>query len=36
MVASLVWEVGGTCRMYNRQDGPGVIVEITVLLTKNH
>jgi len=27
-VASLVWEVGGTCRARNRQDRPGVIVEL--------
>ena len=27
-VASLVWEVGGTCRAYNRKDGPGVVVEL--------
>ncbi|MBN1887028.1 MAG: response regulator [Thermoflexales bacterium] len=35
MVASLIWEVGGTCRMYNRQDGPGVVVEIVVLLARD-
>lgn len=28
MVASLVWENGGSCRMFNRADGPGVIVEL--------
>jgi DNA-binding response OmpR family regulator/anti-sigma regulatory factor (Ser/Thr protein kinase) len=28
MVASLVWENGGSCRMFNRPDGPGVIVEL--------
>jgi K+-sensing histidine kinase KdpD len=27
-VASLVWEVGGTCRLYNRLEGPGVVVEL--------
>lgn len=30
MVAALVWSVGGTCRMYNRDDGPGVVVELTL------
>jgi DNA-binding response OmpR family regulator len=29
-VASLVWEAGGNCRLYNRPDGPGVVVELTV------
>ena len=28
MVASLVWEKGGHCRMVNRQPGPGVVVEL--------
>ena len=28
LVASLVWEVGGTCRLYNREEGPGVVVEL--------
>ena len=28
MVASLVWENGGSCRMFNRPNGPGVIVEL--------
>ncbi len=28
MVASLVWGVGGTCRMYNREDGAGIVVEL--------
>jgi K+-sensing histidine kinase KdpD len=27
-VAALVWEVGGTCRAYNRQDGAGIVVEL--------
>ena len=30
MVAALVWEVGGACRLRNRDDGPGVIVELTI------
>jgi two-component system cell cycle response regulator len=28
LVASLVWSQGGTYRLYNRSDGPGVVVEI--------
>lgn len=28
MVASLLWRVGGRCRIYNRQDAPGVVVEL--------
>jgi signal transduction histidine kinase len=28
MVAILVWSVGGACRLHNRQDGPGVVVEL--------
>ena len=28
MVASIVWGVGGRCRLYNRPGGPGVIVEL--------
>ena len=34
IVASKVWSVGGTCRSYNREDGPGIVVEITLLLAK--
>jgi K+-sensing histidine kinase KdpD len=30
MVASLVWSVDGTCRAYNREGGPGVIVELVL------
>ena len=30
MVASLIWGVGGRCRMYNRPGEPGVIVEMIV------
>lgn len=29
-VAALVWSAGGSCRMYNREDGPGVVVELTL------
>jgi two-component system cell cycle response regulator len=34
MVASLVWGVGGTCRAYNREDGPGIVVELVLPLAK--
>jgi DNA-binding response OmpR family regulator len=30
MVAQLLWEVGGTARLYNRPDQPGVLVELTL------
>lgn len=30
MVATIVWGVGGRCRMYNRPNGPGVIVELII------
>jgi two-component system cell cycle response regulator len=32
MTAELVWNVGGTCRAYNREDGPGVVVELILPL----
>jgi CheY-like chemotaxis protein len=32
-VATIVWSVGGRCRMYNRPDGPGVVVELTLPTT---
>jgi len=32
MVASLVWEGGGSCRLFNRGNGPGVVVELTLPL----
>ena len=31
-VAIRVWSVGGHCRMYNRGDGPGIVVELTLPL----
>lgn len=31
-VASLVWGVGGTCRAYNREDRPGLVVELVLPL----
>jgi two-component system, cell cycle response regulator len=30
MVAALIWGVGGTCRMYNRATGSGVVVELVL------
>jgi len=34
MVASLVWGVGGACRIYNREEGSGVVVELVLPLAK--
>lgn len=34
-VASLVWEVGGTCRAYNRLEQPGLVIEIKLPLVYN-
>jgi two-component system cell cycle response regulator len=33
-VASLIWSVGGTCRMHNRDTGPGVIVELVLPVSR--
>jgi signal transduction histidine kinase len=35
LVASLVWGVGGTCRIYNRGEGPGVVVELVLPLAED-
>ncbi len=35
MVASLVWSLGGTCEAYNRERGPGIVVELGLPLEKN-
>jgi two-component system, cell cycle response regulator len=35
MVAALLWRIGGTCRIYNRDPGPGVGVELVVPLVEN-
>ncbi len=35
MVAVLVWEVGGTCRAYNRDDSSGVVIELNLPLIDN-
>jgi CheY-like chemotaxis protein/anti-sigma regulatory factor (Ser/Thr protein kinase) len=34
-VAALVWEVGGTCRVYNREDATGIVVELLLPLEEN-
>jgi two-component system, cell cycle response regulator len=35
MVASIVWSIGGSCRIYNRTTGPGVVVELVLPLAEN-
>jgi len=35
MVASIVWGVGGRCRMYNRPGEPGVIVELILPIAED-
>ncbi len=35
MVATLVWQVGGDCRIYNRKEWPGVVVELVLPLKEN-
>ena len=32
MVGTLVFEAGGQCRLLNREDGPGTVVELTLPL----
>jgi two-component system cell cycle response regulator len=34
VAATLVWGVGGACRAYNREDGPGVVVELVLPLAQ--
>jgi two-component system cell cycle response regulator len=34
-VAALVWEAGGTCHIYNRDDGLGIVVELVLPLAEN-
>lgn len=29
-VASLIWRVGGVCRLFNRPDRPGIVVELNI------
>jgi two-component system, cell cycle response regulator len=35
MVATHVWSVGGSCRSFNREDGPGIVIEL-VLSCSSH
>ena len=28
LVSSLVWQVGGTCRAFNQDNGPGIVIEL--------
>jgi two-component system cell cycle response regulator len=32
IVATQVWSIGGTCRAFNRDDGPGIVVEVVLPL----
>lgn len=32
MVAALIWEAGGDCRAFNRETGPGVVIELKLPL----
>jgi len=34
MVASLIWGAGGTGRLFNREEGPGVVVELILPLAE--
>ncbi len=34
MVTSLVWDIGGTCRAYNREEGMGIVIELILPLVK--
>lgn len=34
MIASLLWSVGGSCNMRNREDGPGVIIEMRIPIAR--
>lgn len=36
MVASIIWSIGGACRMYNREAESGVVVELTLPLDKSN
>ncbi len=35
-VARLIWGIGGTCRAYNRPDGPGIVVELRLPMEEPH
>jgi DNA-binding response OmpR family regulator len=32
VVASVIWGVGGSCRIHNRENGPGIVVELAIPL----
>jgi len=34
MVAASMWSIGGTCRLFNREDSPGLVVELILPITK--
>jgi K+-sensing histidine kinase KdpD len=34
-VSTVIWNVGGTCRLSNRETGPGVMVELVLPLEQN-
>jgi len=36
MIAALTWEAGGTCRLTNRADRPGIVVELVIPLRSVH
>ncbi len=33
MVAALIWDAGGACRLFNRSDQPGIVVELILPLS---
>jgi DNA-binding response OmpR family regulator len=36
MVASLIWEIGGTCQAYNRTETQGLVIELNLPLFKSN
>ena len=34
MVGTLIWEIGGTCQAYNRSEGRGIVIELTLPATQ--
>jgi PAS domain S-box-containing protein len=36
MVASLIWEIGGTCQAYNRTETQGLVIELNLPLFKDN
>jgi len=35
LVSSLVWQVGGTCRAYNQEKWPGIVIELILPVRNN-